>query len=145
MLDTGAAVNAALRPAAVAGISGSIGIGRTLTVDGSSSGAASGRSLTGYAWSVVATSGGASLPAFANPASAVTTLLSPSVGSYSLRLTVTDNTAATDTADITVEAVASGGTVTTSTPPASSGSGGGGALGIELLTLAALAGLRRRS
>jgi len=145
MLDMGAAVNAALRPAAVAGYSGTVGPNRTLTLDGSPSGAAQGRMLTGFAWSVVATSGGAATPVFANASAATTTVVSPSVGSYTVRLTVTDSLGGTDTADITVDAASSGGTVTPSTPPASSGSGGGGALGLELLALAVgAAGLARR-
>ncbi len=139
MLDSAAAVNAALRPAAVASLSGSVGTGRTLTVDGSSSGAAQGRSLTSFAWSVVSVSGGAAVPAFANPNIATTTVISPTLGAYTLRLTVTDSQGATDTADITVNAATSGGVVTATTPAPSSGSGGGGGLGAELAALAALA------
>ena len=149
MLNMGAAVNEALRPSAVAGVNGSVGAGRTLTLDGSASGAAQGRTIASFAWTVVATSGGAATPAFGNPSLATTTVLSPTTGSYTVRLTVTDNLAATDTADITVEAASTGGAVTPTTPPATSGSsGGGGQLGIELLVLGAgvlLAIARRRA
>ena len=146
MLDMGAAVNAALRPAAVAGYSGTVGPNRTLTLDGSASGAAQGRTLTTFAWSVVSATGGAATPVFANASAASTTVISPSVGSYTVRLTVTDSLGGTDTADITIDAASSGGTVTPTTPPASSSSGGGGALGLDLLTLAAAAAgaVRRR-
>jgi serine protease len=144
MLDMGAAVNAALRPAAVAGYSGTVGPNRTLTLDGSASGAAQGRTLSTFAWSVVATTGGAATPVFANASAASTTVVSPSLGSYTLRLTVTDNLGGTDTADITVDAASAGGTVTPSTPPATSGSSGGGALGVELLALAAWAACATR-
>jgi hypothetical protein len=138
MLNMGAAVNEALRPSAVAGLSGAVGPGRTLTLDGSASGAAQGRTLSSYAWTVVSTSGGASMPAFANPNVASTTIVSPTLGSYTVRLTVTDSLGATDSADITVDAASSGGTVTPSTPPATSGSGGGGSLAVELVALALL-------
>jgi serine protease len=143
MLDTGAAVLEALRPSAVAGYSGIVATGRTLTVDGSASGVAVGRGPASYRWTVASTSGGATSPAFANPTAAVTTVLSPSVGSYTVRLTVTDSTGATDTADITVQATDTGGVVTPTTPP-SSGGGGGAVLPPALLGLAVLAALRRR-
>ena len=143
MLDTGAAVTLALRPSAVAGYSGIVATGRLLTVDGSASGVALGRSPATYRWTVASTSGGAATPAFADPTAAVTTVLSPSVGSYIVRLTVTDSTGATDTADISVQATDSGGIVTPTTPP-SGGGGGGSLLPSTLLSLALLAALRRR-
>ena len=145
LLDTGAAVALALKPSAVAGYSGVVATGRLLTVDGSASGVALGRSPASYRWTVVATTGGAATPAFANPTSAVTTVLSPSTGSYTVRLTVTDSAGATDTADITVQAIDSGGVVTPTTPPSSGGSGGGGSvLPPALLGLTVLTALRRR-
>ena len=140
MLNAGAAVSDALRPAAVAGVEGTVGVGQTLTVDGSASGPSQGRSIASYAWSVVSTAGGASTPAFANPAAATTTVLSPTSGSYTLRLTVTDSAGATDSADVTVNAATSGGGVSGTATPPSSGQGGGGRLGPELLGLALLAG-----
>ena len=142
LLDTGAAVTLALRPSAVAGYSGVVATGRTLTVDGSASSVASGRGPASYRWTVASTSGGAASPAFADPTAAVTTVLSPSVGSYTVRLTVTDSAGATDTADITVQATDSGGTVTPTTPPSSSG--GGGALGASALLGLVLAHAMRR-
>ena len=144
MLNAGAALLEAQRPAAVAGISGTVGVGRSLTLDGSGSGAAQGRSITSYAWSVVGTTGGASTPAFANPNVATTTVLSPTSGSYTLRLTVTDSAGATDSVELGVIAATSGGTTTSTAAPPASGSGGGGALGLELLALAALGSQRRR-
>jgi serine protease len=131
----GAAVHDAQRPIAIAGYSGTVGSGHPLTVDGSASTAAAGRTINGYAWSVVTTSGGATAPVPANPSSATTTLISPTTGSYTLRLTVTDNFGATDTADLTVQAAASA---------PSTSSGGGGELGLELIGLALLASSRRQ-
>lgn len=142
LLDAAAAVQQALRPAAVAGYRGTVAAGRELTLDGTASGAAVGRSLASFQWSVVATSGGANTPAFANPNAATTTVSSPTLGSYTLRLTVTDDQGATDTAEITVEAATSGGGVTPTNPPPANTGGGGGALGAAGLLLAALAFLK---
>ena len=144
MLNAGAALIEAQRPAAVAGISGTVGVGRSLTLDGSGSGAAQGRSIASYTWSVVGTSGGASTPAFTNPNVATTTVLSPTSGSYTLRLTVTDSAGASDSAELGVTAATSGGTTTSTAAPPASGSGGGGALGLDLLVLAGLVAQRRR-
>ncbi len=143
MLDMGSAVRDAQRPIAIAGYSGSVGNGKSITIDGSTSSAAAGRTLASYAWTVVATSGGAGTPAIAGPAAATTTVLSPTTGSYTLRFTVTDNLGATDQADITVQAASSGGGVTSTSPPATT-SGGGGALGSELFALGLLAAVRRQ-
>ncbi|MEN9705481.1 MAG: hypothetical protein RLZZ393_1360 [Pseudomonadota bacterium] len=144
MLDMGAALREAQRPIAVAGSSGTVGNGKTLTLDGGSSTAAAGRTIASHAWSVVGTTGGATTPVPANPSAATTTVMSPTTGSYTLRLTVTDNIGAADTADITIQAASAGGGVTSTSPPAGPG-GGGGTLGLELLVLAALAALRRRA
>jgi serine protease len=133
MLNTAAAVSAALRPAVFAGASG----GRQVTLDGSHSAAAAGRSITGFMWAVASTSGGAAAPVIAAPAQALTTVPRPSSGSFSLRLTVTDNMGSSDSAVVTV--LASGGSTSTSPPPAADdGGGGGGMLSILSLTIAAM-------
>jgi serine protease len=138
MLDTSAAVTAALRPTAVAQAMGVIGANRTLTLDGTGSGAAINRSLSGYQWSVFSTSGGASIPVISNANQATASVLSPSTGSYTLQLVVTDNTGATDSAQVSVTAATSGGgTDSTNPPPTANGNSGGGA--VSTLTLCALA------
>jgi serine protease len=152
MLDAHGAVLAAQRPAVFASATGVVGAGRQLTLNGSQSAAATGRSIASYLWSVESTSGGAATPTITSPAQAVATVQSPTSGSYVLRLTVTDNLGSSDSALVTVTAV---GGVSSSPPPShgSTGSGGGGGVTIELLLLAAilllarqrhiLAGLRR--
>ena len=144
MLDTAAAVAQALRPAAVAQITGVVGAGRTLTLDGSASGAADGRSIASFAWTVESVTGGATPPVIGNPGQAVATLPSPVTGTLSLRLTVTDNLATSDS--VLVSVTGNGDTATTSPPPATGTGGGGGAL--TSLTLSFLAillwALRRR-
>ncbi|MET0291714.1 MAG: S8 family serine peptidase [Steroidobacteraceae bacterium] len=144
MLDISAAVTTARRPVALATVSGTVGAGRPLTLVGSASAAATGRSIASYAWTVVTTSGGAAMPTLATPAAASTTLLSPVSGSVTLRLTVTDDANLADTADVTIEAATSGGTVDTPsapspTTPAAANSGGGGASDAALLTFLAAA------
>jgi serine protease len=142
MLDAHAAVLAAQRPAVFARATGVVGAGRLLTLDGSQSAVATGRSVASYLWSVVSTSGGAASPSIGSPAQAVATVLSPNAGSYVLRLTVTDNFGSSDSALVTVTAV--GGT-SSSPPPAhgGGGDGGGGEASFTLLLLAAILLLAR--
>lgn len=138
MLDIDAAVMAAQRPVALVSQSGVVGPGRSLSLDGTASGAALDRSLATYAWSTVTATGGATPAIFSAPSAATTTVESPLAGTLVLRLTVTDNVGATDTADVTVNAATSGGAVETPSAPAAvpdSASGGGGALDAALLLL----------
>lgn len=141
MLDIGAAVLAAQRPAALAAVIGTVGPGRTLTLDGSQSAAATGRTIASYAWTTVSTSGGAATPSFATPAAATTTILSPVSGSISVRLTVVDDHGGSDTADLTIDAATSGGNVTAPSAPATASSGGGGGAMDPALLLALTAAL----
>jgi serine protease len=144
MLNAHGAVLAAQRPVVFARVTGVVGAGRLLTLDGSQSAASTGRTIVSHAWSVASTSGGASAPTIVAPTQAVATVLSPSAGSYVLRLTVTDNLGSSDSALVTV--TATGGT-STSPPPAPAGdsdTGGGGAVSITLLLLAACLLLARR-
>lgn len=140
MLDAAAAVAAALRPAAVARVTGIVGAGRVLTLDASGSAAAQGRSLANYSWSVVSATGGASTPKVSDSTQALASIDSPINGSLTLRLTVTDNTGAADSADVTITAAPGGGSSTsTSPPPAPATTGGGGASsGLWLVLLALL-------
>lgn len=148
MLDAGAAVTAALRPTAVAQVVGAVGPNRTLTLDGTGSGAASGRSLTEWEWTVVSTGGGAATPTITNPGQATASVMSPSSGSYTLQLRVTDNTGSVDSAQVTVTAaLGGGGTDSSNPPPTANGSGGGGSLSwpvLALLGVLALTPARRR-
>jgi serine protease len=136
MLDAAGAVTAALRPAVLAQVIGSVGPGRTLTLDGASSAAATGRSIASYAWSVASLEGGASTPTIQSANLARATVLSPAQGSITLRLTVTDNLGSSDFASVTI--AAAGGSTSTAPPPTTGNSGGGGALSVIALLLAAL-------
>jgi serine protease len=138
MLDIHAAVLAAQRPVALVSQSGVVGAGRSLSLDGTASSAALGRNLATYAWTTVTATGGAAPAVFSAPSAAMTSVNSPLAGTVVLRLTVTDNLGATDTADVTVNAATSGGSVDTPSAPATvpdSASGGGGMLDATLLLL----------
>jgi serine protease len=139
MLDAGAAVVAAQRPVALAQVTGTVGVGRTLSLDGSQSGASIGRAPLTYMWTVLSVDGGAATPMIQSPNQAIATVLSPTTGSYSISLTVTDSLGATDSAIVTVSAGSSG---STSPPPATGNSGGGGS-SPSLLILFALLFLAR--
>jgi serine protease len=139
MLDAGAAVIAALRPVALAQVVPAAG--PTVTLDGSQSGASVGRTLVGYAWTVVTVSGGASTPIIQNANQAMASVTSPSTGSVLLRLTITDNLGATDSVDVTV--TSSGGSSTNPPPGTNPGGGGGGGTAPGLLLVIALLYLAR--
>jgi serine protease len=132
LLFAAGAVNEALRPIALATLTGTVGPGAALTLDGSRSGVATGRTAS-YLWSVVSTSNGATAPTIQNPTQAVAAITAPSQGTVVLRLTVTDNLNATDTADLTVTVISTGGSATSTSPPPSTSTGGGGALSWPLL------------
>jgi serine protease len=136
MLNAEAAVIAARRPAVLAQVTGIAGAARPLTLDGSASTAAAGRTIASYAWTVVTVAGGATTPTIQAANQALATVITPSQGSIVLRLTVTDNFASSDSATVTINAV--GGSSTTSPPPDTSNSGGGGALDAIWLMLIAL-------
>ncbi|MGC4027975.1 MAG: S8 family serine peptidase [Steroidobacteraceae bacterium] len=144
MLDAAAAVGEALRPTAAAQVNGVVGPARVLTLDGTGSGAAAGRNLVSYTWTVVSTAGGAVMPSISSANQASAAVESPTRGSYTLRLTIADNHGATDSADVTV--TASGSTDSSNSPPAKSG-GGGSNTPVSLLLLGMLLCilLRRRT
>jgi serine protease len=123
--DAPGAVADALRPMARIVKPGGTGAGQNVTLDGSSSDAARGRSVTGYLWTA-----GSGDPLFDGPTNGTTaTVVVPDIGLVTVRLTVTDDLDRTDTQEVTLGATPS--------------SGGGGAIHpVVLLGLALL--LRRR-
>jgi serine protease len=101
--------------------------GRNVTLDGSSSDAARGRSVTSYAWTP-----GTGDPLFVGTTNGATaTVAVPDRGLVTVSLTVTDDVGRTDTQEVTLGTTSSGG--------------GGGAINpLFLLGLALLARHRRR-
>jgi len=134
MLDAGAAVQAALQPAAIAQVTtGPSRAGGALTLDGSASAAATGRTLTGIAWSVEGIAGGATTPGISNANQLVASIPAPAHGTVTLRLTLTDDQG--DSSFTRVTATAAGGD--SESPPADTAvhRDGGGSLDIAMLGL----------
>ncbi|HTE41609.1 MAG TPA: S8 family serine peptidase, partial [Steroidobacteraceae bacterium] len=148
MLHAENAVRAAQRPNAKITLPSIVTSGASVTLDGSISAPATGRTLTTFAWSVHGTCDTtAPTPTSVNQSGLV--LNAPMVGLYFLQLVVTDSLGAVDSSYVTLSA--SSATSTDSapscpatpavTPPSSGGSGGGGgSLTLSLLLL--LLGLR---
>jgi serine protease len=151
MLNTQAAVLAAQRPFAIAEALTTIDTATDVSIDARDSFASNGRSIASFQWAAQGVTGAA--PTFGDAAQALTTLRVEAASSFTLRMTVTDDQGAQDTAEIEVK---------TATPPApppppppqppptpppsSGGGGGGGSLGwLILAALLALAGRRSRA
>jgi serine protease len=147
MLDTHAAVLASQRPFAIAQAPGTITAGTDVTVDGRGSFAANARNVASYQWSVLNVTG--ATPAFASPAQAMTTLQVSGSSQFTLRLTITDDQGAVDTADMFVATPAGqlnpapAPTIPPSSTPPQSHGGGGGNMSLLLLGLIALRPRRR--
>jgi serine protease len=130
MLDAGAAVAAAQRPIALASFTGNAAVGSTLSLIGSASTAAAGRMLASYGWTAPTLSGGATPPTIQSANQPVASVVLPAAGTYTFRLTVTDNIGATDFAEFTVTAAGGSNPPPPTTPPDSGGGGGGTAPGL---------------
>jgi serine protease len=149
LLDAGAAVNAVylatLVPTAVITASAtSPTVGTAVTLGGTGSSATSGRTVTGYQWSLT---NGAGLASFTGATDGNTaTLATSGAGTVVVQLTVTDSTGATGSASQTITVALAPVVVTPpTTPSGNSSGGGGGAMGAGwVLGLLAAAGLLRR-
>jgi serine protease len=157
MLNMQAAVLAAQRPFAVAGAATVIASGVEVPLEGRNSFAANGRVITAYQWSLLNVTGAA--PTIAGISQASATLQVGGASQFTLRLTVTDDLGAQDSADVAMATTApSPAPAPTPTPdpaptatpmPARSGGGGGAASSLLISALSVLAMvcalLRRRS
>ena len=148
MLDAGAAV--ALVSGPVAGITVSTAsptVGGAVAITGASSLAANGSSLVAYAWELV--NGGGIVIGFDSATNARTASLTPTTaGSFTVRLTVTDNLGATAVATQVVTVAAAPVATPASEAVAPARRGGGGAslawvLGVLLAALVLKAPARR--
>jgi serine protease len=140
MLNAAGAVSAALAAAAASPVAGitvpaSVEAGKAATFSASASTAAAGATLTGWKWTQTS---GPATGTFGSGSAASTTFTAPSAGSYTIRLTVTDDAGRTGTTDASIEVKAA----------AKSSGGGGGAIDIPallgILGLAAVTAHRRR-
>lgn len=168
LLNAAGAVTQALRPVASIRAPDAVFPGQDVVLDASPSAAACNRIITAYEWSVVSSSGAP--PALSATLEPAVRVQAPATGEFTVRVKVTDDTGATDTADVTVNSAnalpsssspAAGLACPTpiriaqttprpapSTPAASDGpsrSGGGGPLGWEAIGLLALLGWLRRA
>jgi len=101
MANASGAVEAALRPVAEITVSGEFTLGGTITLSGLASTAAFGRNVVVYEWSRRCGSG-----SFTATDPAVANVDVPVSGTFSLRLTITDDMGRTDGADIVVSSTA---------------------------------------
>jgi serine protease len=97
MANANGAVQAALRPIAAVATPANVSAGQSVTLQGAGSAAACNLTIASYSWSVV--SGSASI---VGGDTDTATVIAPSSGSYTVRLTVTDNMGRQDTADVVV-------------------------------------------
>lgn len=123
MANAAKAVTAALRPIAVISAVANIAPGQNVVLQGGGSTAADLHSISTYSWTIV--NGGANPPGISGANTATATVTAPTCGSYTVRLTVTDDAGRQDSADFAVSP----------TVPSCGGGGGGGAL--DALTLLA--------
>lgn len=133
MIDAGAAVQAALRPAALVKTRR---LGANYILDGRASAAADmGRTIVGHAWSVTGATGGAGMPVIDNADQAVASVAVPFHGSVTVQLLVTDSSGDSDTALVTVTA---GDADSSSSPPIAGVSRGGGSMDFAVLGMLCL-------
>jgi serine protease len=163
LLNASGAVNQAVRPVVSIQLPAIIAPGQNATLDAAASAASCNRTIASYEWTVVSSSG--AQPALSSTNQPATTVQAPASGQFVLRVTVTDNTGAQDSAEVTVTSTSASTTATplvdgaacptpivvSQTPnpnpnptppnpstPSGGGGGGGGSFGLELLVIALL-------
>jgi len=168
MANAANSVAAAERPIVAVQIPATVAAGQNVTLNAVGSAAACGATVSGFQWTVVSPT--SNPPAVVGADTSSATVIAPSSGSITLRVTVTDNQNRVDTADVIVEptrasstAPASAGSTPCATPVTSGptpgstpdptpsptpstrsgGGGGGGFLELTTLFLLGLLGLRR--
>ncbi|MCX7037469.1 MAG: S8 family serine peptidase [Proteobacteria bacterium] len=134
MLDVGAAVALAAKPTAVATGASAVIAGQSAALDASGSTAVAGHKVVTYVWSVVSSPAGATAT-LSNGSSAKASVVMSQAGSYTLRVTITDDYALTDAADLTLTASAAPAPSTGGSSSSSNNSGGGGRFSSWLLLL----------
>ena len=148
MLNTAAAVAAALKPFGVIQANAVIDPNVGVNIAGSSSFGAPGHTVASYQWSILNVTG--ATPTIADTAASTTTLQVSGNSRFTLRLRVTDDAGTTDDTDFAMVTTTSPDIVTppASTPIGPRGRGGGGNFDWWLLFLGllplALPGPRRR-
>ncbi len=134
MLNTHAAVLAAQRPFAIASAPSTIATGTAVSIDGRDSFASNGRMIASHQWSAIGVTG--ATPTFGNSSQPLTTVQVADASTFTLRLTVTDDLGAQDTADVAVVTTTPLPPPPPPPPPPSSGGGGGGSFWMAPAALA---------
>jgi serine protease len=170
MVSAAGSVTAADRPIAALVLPANIAAGQNVALNASGSAAACGRNISSYAWTVISPT--VNPPAIVGANTELATVIAPTSGSITLRVTVTDNQDKVDMADVLIgptsisssAPVSAGGTACAvavvsgptpgpaiptppATTPTSPAGGGGGILDpatLILLGVSWLAGLARR-
>jgi serine protease len=101
------AVAAALRPIAAVTVPGAVAAGQDVVLDATGSTAACNRAIVGYEWTAIS-----GTPVINGADGALASVVAPAEGAVTVRVTVTDDQGAQDTADVTVTPTAA----TTATP-----------------------------
>lgn len=101
LLNAYGAVTHALRPVAAIDASGTVAPGQTIQLDALQSAAACNRTLTSVEWSVVSPTNNA--PALSSTNQTTTTIQAPPAGEVRVRLTVTDDVGAQDSAEVLIQ------------------------------------------
>ena len=114
MANAAASVSAAERPIAAVAPPALVAPGQNVSLNASSSAAACGRTIASFAWSVLAPT--VNPPAMEGASSSTATIIAPSSGSITVRVTVTDDQGKADHADVVISP-----TGTASLAPASAG------------------------
>ena len=114
MANAPGALKAALRPIAAVAVPTAVSAGQNVVLPGTGSAAACGHNVVSYAWTNV----GAATNAIQNANTSTATVVAPATGSFTVRLTVTDDAGRTDTADVVV-----GPASATTTAPSNANSG----------------------
>ena len=130
MANAATSLEAADRPIAAVRLPANVAAGQNVTLNASGSAAACGRTIASYLWTVVSPL--TNPPAIVGADTSTATVVAPSSGAITLRLTVTDNLNRADTAEVNVEpnraasaAPASAGNTPCATPVTSGPTPGG--------------------
>jgi serine protease len=115
MANAAGAALAASRPVAAVAVPSGVAPGQNVVLRGAGSAAACDRSVNRYSWSVV--NGGATSPAIVGADTDTATVVAPASGSFTIRLTITDDAGRQDFADVLV----SSNSATTAAPAAAGG------------------------
>jgi serine protease len=101
MANAGGALAAADRPIAAVAVPGTVSAGQNVVLNAAASAASCNRTVAGFAWTVVVPA--VNPPVIVNPNTASATVIAPTSGAITVRVTVTDNLGKTDSANVVVE------------------------------------------